>query len=298
MRRRYSLIRQPWRKLLYIQQPFPDNHTDSSFLSQLKRNSTVLRHSFWKLCFDSTLISAHLGLLALIGLVFLGMLEGKNEIEMSLGLTILISSMMIHLIISKDQVTKKNFFKILKSSLLITLSILTLSPVLKSLSESTSSDSIWSLSFWLTCLNIILNDYQFNSTDNNNLKGFLGMNILIFNVVLLASRLKTNLQVFCFILFSFEISCFLPLLINNLRLKIEFNLKNLQLRIYLLIIVFLHSLNCFLISINFNQNFIIGIIGYLFLNFCVLVCSPLYFLMLQKYKDELQGPWDIAQPVI
>lgn len=30
----------------------------------------------------------------------------------------------------------------------------------------------------------------------------------------------------------------------------------------------------------------------------ILFCLPGYFLFLQKYKNELQGPWDPAKPII
>ena len=33
-----------WRKLLYVQQPFPDNHVDGSFLEELQRNGTYDNH--------------------------------------------------------------------------------------------------------------------------------------------------------------------------------------------------------------------------------------------------------------
>jgi len=46
-----------------------------------------------------------------------------------------------------------------KSAFLIYCALLGLSPILKSLTKSTSSDSIWALSTWLMCINVFFFDY-------------------------------------------------------------------------------------------------------------------------------------------
>lgn len=46
-----------------------------------------------------------------------------------------------------------------KSAVLIYCALLGLSPILKSLTKSTSSDSIWAMSCWLMCTNIFFFDY-------------------------------------------------------------------------------------------------------------------------------------------
>lgn len=46
-----------------------------------------------------------------------------------------------------------------KSAVLIYCALLGLSPILKSLTKSTTSDSIWAMSCWLMCINIFFFDY-------------------------------------------------------------------------------------------------------------------------------------------
>ena len=46
-----------------------------------------------------------------------------------------------------------------KSAVLITCALMGLSPILESLTKSTSSDSIWALSCWLMCINVFFFDY-------------------------------------------------------------------------------------------------------------------------------------------
>lgn len=46
-----------------------------------------------------------------------------------------------------------------KSAILIYCALLGLSPILKSLTKSTASDSIWAMSCWLMCINVFFFDY-------------------------------------------------------------------------------------------------------------------------------------------
>lgn len=55
--------KRPWKKLLWVKQDYADNYTDSSFLSQLKRNSTVVTYSYWRLFRDFSLIGMHLSVI-------------------------------------------------------------------------------------------------------------------------------------------------------------------------------------------------------------------------------------------
>lgn len=280
----FSGIR-PWRKLLYIKQPYPDNYTDPSFLSQLKRNSTVQKYSYWKLVKDFSLISLHLSTLAIVHIVFFGIYNFNWDpiLPSSLGSILSIICYTIFKIYDDNSSTKGlNAFK---SSILIMFSILTLSPVLKSLSESTSSDSIWSLSIWLLICNLLFTDYHFDI--NEKFKPVFSMNILIANVIVLASRLESTGSVFCFILFAFEIYGMFPFFDIWVR-------KNFSLIHWCLLLIIGILVDFFIWKMSGAKMLIVWIS----LHFFVVLISPLYFLELQKYKNELQGPWDPAKPII
>lgn len=275
---------QPWRKLLYIKQPYPDNYTDPSFLSQLKRNTTVQKYPYWKLAGDFSLISLHLSTLAIVHIVFFGMYNFNWDpiIPASLGTFLSLVSFTIFNILDKTTPKTLNAFK---SSVLIMFSILTLSPVLKSLSESTSSDSIWTLSVWLLICNLLFTDYHFDI--NEKFKPVFSMNILISNVIVLASRLESTAAVFCFILFAFEVHGMFPFFDIWLR-------KNYHGAHWFLLFVLGIIVDFFILSMGGVKVLSV----WLSLHFFVVLVCPVYFLELQKYKNELQGPWDPAKPII
>lgn len=397
-----------WKKLLWLKQPYPDNYTDSSFLSQLKRNSTVVKYSYRKLASDFSLIVLHLSLILSVIVVFYGIYRlDWNSLKPTILSTILTVVGFIFYVVNLNirrnrelielqqlkikqlymlpnsnnlgnlrkcdindiiddfdsidleeyltEPSSPNFFETFKSSLLIILYLLTLSPVLKSLTKSTSSDSIWALSSWLCILNVMFNDYQIdfpklsksekelhwknvlfnnssrsrsspsssvsqsrsssvssifneqNQTTHSNHKTIsiqtgkmsdfdskssrksnFSNNIAVANAIVLASRLQSNASAFSLILFTIQ-ACGLFPIFNNYTRQCG-----------------LDAFHYFqLISIVFTVDILVWYLfglGWLLvwvaLHLMIVFVGPWYFLALQKYKNELQGPWDPAKPVV
>lgn len=399
--RRRSTGMAGWKKLLWLKQPYDDNYTDSSFLSQLKRNSTVVKYSYTKLMDDFSIIVLHLSIIMLTIVVFYGIYILKwNPIKPTLWSTIFTiigfiiyvvtlkirrnrelidlqqfkitqiyctspktdTTLQLDLINLEEYLTEPpapNIFETCKSSLLIILYLLTLSPVLKSLTNSTSSDSIWALSTWLCILNVMFNDYQidfkklslrekklhwsklfhnnytgmspivtptttrsssptptrttFSQRDNNTTildasvesanistrtnfnfqiehlqNSNFSTNIAVSNAIVLASRLPTNASAFSFILFCIQTSGLFPIF-NNFTRRAE--LRGFHQFQLISIVLIVDALVWHIFGLGWLTLWIA-------LHFMIIVIGPWYFLTLQKYKNELQGPWDPAQPIV
>ena len=124
--------------------------------------------------------------------------------------------------------------KTFKSSILIFLALLSLSPVLRTLTASTSSDSIWALSAILLLLNAILADYSTLNAKKQltgrsvfcnwtlaltlicefyfRLTSVISMNAAVSASAVLASRLTTDIAVFGLMLFSIQAFALFPIL--------------------------------------------------------------------------------------
>lgn len=364
--------KRPWKKLLWVKQDYADNYTDSSFLSQLKRNSTVVTYSYWRLFRDFSLIGMHLSVIMSVILVFYGIyvLNWDPVKPTIISTTTTFIGFAIYVLTLKirrnrelinlqkrkiEQLSKRrqvspfsrpnsqtsqssidtldgtlnhvnsinvsrhdlnlekyltepsppDLFGTFKSSLLILLHLLTLSPVLKSLINSSASDSIWAISGWLCFLNMLFNDYvidfprvsrvySLSSVDDQDLlkrkykSSNLSKNIALSNAIVLASRLNSNLSAFCFILFSIEVCGLFPVF-NNFTRRCQFWRFH---TIQIASIVF---------GVDYTMYRIFGLgwmACWVCLQLLIVVAGPFYFLELQKYKDELQGPWDTAHPVV
>lgn len=141
--------------------------------------------------------------------------------------------------------------KTFKSALLIYFALLGLSPILKSLTKSTSSDSIWALATWLLIINIFFFDYRslapskMSSPYSPNLSrkassprvavfqakstpaassprappfpSSLSTNAALMASTVLASRLPSTSSVFSLTLFSIQVFGLFPVFRRHLR---------------------------------------------------------------------------------
>ncbi|KAF5209040.1 hypothetical protein E0198_004954 [Clavispora lusitaniae] len=268
-----------WKKLLYLRQPYPDNYTDASFLDQLKRNSTVAKYSYRKLFADFSVCSLYGSLLLLVNVNFTAI---YSDLWRPPAPTLLASAFSL-LVLLADVVTgRRHKFK----AYAVLLSILLLvSPVLRSLTESTSSDSIWALSCFLTCLNAACHKYALDPTQPYH--SILSTNLSFANGIVLASRLSSSTSVFCFLVFSIEVSVLMPVFDYRLR-------QNSQAAHYVLLAVVMFIVSSMLYVVHGALMVFLYLLGIVFVS----VFLPLYFVFLQKYKNELQGPWDTAKPIL
>lgn len=136
--------------------------------------------------------------------------------------------------------------KTFKSAILIYFALLGLSPILKSLTKSTSSDSIWALATWLLIINIFFFDYgglyipsksrppttapnDANVPPNSTFApvhdvvrappfpSSLSTNAALMASTVLASRLTSTTHVFSLTLFSIEVFGLFPVFRRHLR---------------------------------------------------------------------------------
>ncbi|KAB5562684.1 phosphatidylinositol N-acetylglucosaminyltransferase-domain-containing protein [Coniochaeta sp. 2T2.1] len=182
----------------------------------------------------------------------------------------------------------------IKSAVLIYSTLLGLSPILKSLTRSTSSDSIWAMSFWLLAINIFFFDY---STDINPRKAApvasLSTNAALMASTVLASRLPSTGQVFSLTLFSIEVFGLFPVFRRYARQR--------SWRYHVVLTVLL------VLGAGGGVGMVMGggwktglagmVVGCLVSTLAMGGCSW-WLIGLQKYKNEIYGPWDPARPII
>ncbi|KAH8601822.1 phosphatidylinositol N-acetylglucosaminyltransferase-domain-containing protein [Bisporella sp. PMI_857] len=189
-----------------------------------------------------------------------------------------------------------------KSALLIYFTLLGLSPILKSLTESTSEDSIWAMSFILFAINIFFFDYR-TPVDNKNMPASLSTNAALMASTVLASRLPSTNQVFSLTLFSIEVFGLFPVFRRYARKR------SWRGHVALTILLVLGAGGGVGLVLgrggdregiwNFPyKSGILGlVIGVLVTGLAMGGCSW-WLIGLQKYKNEIHGPWDPARPII
>lgn len=265
-------------KVLWIKHSNPDSYVGPTFLSDLKRNHNVSKYHYSTVISDASVLLVSLSLAVVFLLTFIAIYQLDVKPHYFVALTTLADVPLANKWIQAR--SKKGRIAALKSGLIAAFAIMTLAPVLRSLTESTSSDSIWALCGWLIFLSVLVSARSSPA---------LSTNTTLAATIVLASRLKSSLDVFSFVLFSIETLVTLPLAFKWL----QHSEHSLAWRSSLLL----------LISIS-SWILIVWILGWLALTlwiFCQLIVIggiPVLFLSLQKHKDRISGPWDRAKPVL
>ncbi|KAI9736518.1 MAG: hypothetical protein M1818_006029 [Claussenomyces sp. TS43310] len=179
-----------------------------------------------------------------------------------------------------------------KSAVLIYCTLLGLSPILKSLTRSTSSDSIWAMSTWLLMINVFFFDY--GGGVGVKFPASLSTNAALMASTVLASRLPSTEHVFSLTLFSIEVFGLFPVFRRHLR--------HVSWRGHLVLTAVLVMAAGGGVGVVVSgggwKAALVGItLGNLLTGLAMGGCSW-WLIGLQKYKNEIHGPWDPARPII
>ncbi|KAI8329201.1 phosphatidylinositol N-acetylglucosaminyltransferase subunit C [Blakeslea trispora] len=282
----YNPHNPPWQKLLWVKQNYPDNYVDDTFLEELQKNVNVRTYDYWAMVYESGVITQHISSVVIFIAVFIYL-----QMNPTLGHHLILAGscstgigyLFWDLTMSKSSDYQYKRQRVAKSAFFFFITLLGLSPILKTLTSQISDDTIYALTVCCFLANILFHDY---TTQVNSVKipGSLSTNAAIFASVLLASRLDTNVDVFALLSFAVEWFSLLPIFKRHLR---EFNGY-----VQLALTLFMLSASILLFIRISKAVVFIYLLGFSFLTF---IC-PYWLIFIQKYKNEIHGPWDEARP--
>ncbi|KAL2269576.1 hypothetical protein VTJ83DRAFT_1760 [Remersonia thermophila] len=209
----------------------------------------------------------------------------------------------------------------IKSAILIYFTLLGLSPILKSLTRSTSSDSIWAMSFWLLAINIFFFDYSGGSRSGVAAAASaatttpgkpmpvasLSTNAALMASTVLASRLPSTGQVFSLTLFSIQVFGLFPVFRQCARRR------SWRYHVTLTVLLVLGAgagVGLILGDPHHHHHHhhhhhgwpwkrgLVGMLAGCLIALVAMGGCSWWLIGLQKYKNEIYGPWDPARPII
>ncbi|KAI7895209.1 phosphatidylinositol N-acetylglucosaminyltransferase subunit C [Mucor mucedo] len=283
----YNTNNPPWQKLLWVKQNYPDNYVDNTFLDELQRNVNVRSYDYWTMVYESGVITQHISSVVIFIAIFIYLqihsVSGNHLIwagSLLTGIGYIIWDLTLLKTRSNHEFKRQ---RVAKSAFFFFVTLLGLSPILKTLTSQTSDDTIWALTVCCFLANVLFHDYK---TQANSIKipGSLSTNAAIFASVLLASRLDTNFDVFGLLSFAVEWFSLFPIFrryLKDLSPKIQIGVTIAML------------LTCVALFVHISKAVaFIYVLGFCFLTF---IC-PYWLIFIQKYKNEIHGPWDEARP--
>ncbi|KAJ1965788.1 glycosylphosphatidylinositol anchor biosynthesis [Dipsacomyces acuminosporus] len=283
--------RRPWRKLLYIKQEYPDDYVDDTFLMELQKNTNVRMYDYSTVVRQTAVVTQHISSIMIFIAVFIylyrGSLTGGVLLWCSSTFTVLgfvfWDILNTYLRTPEQRVVRLN---LIKGAVFFALLLFGLSPILRTLTEDTSSDTIWAMTVLFFFVNLAFHDYSSGNLTNIRFPGSVSLNAAVLAGVLLASRLDSNLSVFAFLSFALQWFGLFPIFRRYLkRISAAASMAT------TLALALVAAVMFFYISRA------IAMLHVLSTSFITFGC-PLWLIWVQRYKNEIHGPWDEARPIV
>ncbi|XP_043287457.1 phosphatidylinositol N-acetylglucosaminyltransferase subunit C [Venturia canescens] len=272
----------PWKKNLYENRGLPDNYTDNSFLEELRKNIKPNGVSARGAIGLGASISIQLSIVILFVIIFIWLNQEWTtpKIIFSSSAILTVVGYIFHTISTLSDVPDR-VSKDLRTALIFLAFGYILSPILKTLTETVSTDTIYAMTIFMFLLHLIFSKY---GSPQVSLSDSLAITSSIFGSLMLASRLASPLHAFSLLTVAVQAFVLLPFLLARNTNKIAVSLVLAASTLYLLILV-----SSILASLYIAVTL-----------FVHLIC-PLWYIRWQKYKENIYGPWDeavLARPIL
>lgn len=263
-----------WKKNLYENRGLPDNYTDSSFLRELKKNIKPNNVTVRGAITLGASICIQLNIVILFVMVFTWLNNEwttPNIIFMS-STVLTVAGYICYIIKLPDR--HDRISKDLRTALIFLTFGYILSPVLKTLTETVSTDTIYTMTIFMFLIHLIFSKY---GSPQVSLSDSLSITSSIFGSLMLASRLTSSMHAFSLLTVAVQCFVLLPFLLSRTENKILISLTLTLSTLYLLILISPIIPFAFMIVTVFFH-----------------ISCPLWYIRWQKYKDNIYGPWDEA----
>lgn len=261
-----------WKKILYLDQGVPDNYTDKTFLTSMKKNVKVKKYSLKEVIFQSGIVSQQISIVSIFVAAFIYL--DLNVIQPTFIILMSFISVFVYVLSSMLCHTQK--FR-LEQFITVPAIVFVLSPILKTLTKTISTDTIYAMSTSMLIINLLLYDYGAGVA---GVSKALSLNAAIFAAVCLGSRLPSSWHVYAFVMLAIHLFALFP--------EIKKNLKLLHRKAYILLTEIL-ALVAVLLYIPISQQVsLILTIAHI----AVTLVFPLWMIWLQRLKNNIEGPWD------
>lgn len=262
-----------WKKNLYENDGRPDNYTDETFLKELRINTDYQEYTLIQCIAGATALVEELCIVVLFVLVFAYLL---NEwIEPS---AVFFSTSLLTLIgffyYRYESDLKTTVRQDIRTLLIFFVFGQIFSPVLHTLTDTISTDTIYTMTALMMFTHLVFFDYGVPVAIVSN---SLSLSAAMFGSICLASRLASPFH--AFVLMTVAIESFVLLPVLRTRLHFKFLTAS---------IITILSLSI-LYTVSFTMLIILAC-TVLFINF---LC-PFMFLRWQRHKNNIYGPWDEA----
>lgn len=269
--------KKPWKKILYGSREYPDNYTDKSFLQDLRKNVHVHTVSFREAILGAGRVTNAICVVVLFCIVYVYLYE--QLVDANTVFVYSCSGSMIGYLGYRCQSEFQNgywtcFYRDTRMVAIFLSVGFASSPILKTLTETISTDTIYAMTVFMMLIHLCFKDYGVSPA---LVSSSLSFNAAIFGSICLASRLASSFHAFVLLSLSVEAFVLLPLLMVKAGRSL----------CILILIIIITVIALWSLSPHMTIFFV------LLITFVNLIC-PIWFLKWQIHKENIYGPWDEA----
>lgn len=293
------MTRKPWRKVLYENQGVPDNYTDPSFLGELRKNVNLAHFTLGQALYAATTIVQQISRVIAFVVLF-AHLNSDVVQPWTLFLCVLgagASGYLLYAVVECRAVGQ--MLEDMRRAGVFLAFALCLAPIMKTLTETISTDTIYALVALMLLVHLLCHDYAPQNREgccreasakadfgeelpSEDVWSTVSLNAALSASVCLASRLQSSLHVAALSTLAVVMFVLAPLFASWLqgctpRLHVASTVGHAVVALAIL------SRLCWTSA---------TLLGLLLL--CVGFLLPAHFVHCQKYKDNIYGPWDEA----
>ncbi|XP_061682308.1 phosphatidylinositol N-acetylglucosaminyltransferase subunit C isoform X3 [Syngnathoides biaculeatus] len=272
-----------WRKVLWERQPYPDNYVDRRFLEELRRNEGLRQYRYWAVVQEAGLVGEQLSCVAIFITLWLYMEEGLLSPETLLVISLASSLLgygLYQALASQAQPVLQPRTRLadLQSAAIFLAFIFGFSPVLKTLTESVSTDTVYAMSAIMLLAHLVSFPYAYPSTP-----GCLSLNAALFASVCLASRLPGTLHTFTMLSCALMVFALWPCLLGQVKDRAP--------RYFAAVCAGVCAAGVGGLASRWPVGAAILALALV----SVMLMCPWLLVRLQRHKDNIHGPWDEAE---
>lgn len=258
-----------WKMVLYERSGYSDNYTDPQVWKSVQRNKHIKPIDFRSAAIKSTRLSSQISVTLIFWIVFLQLHENNPLWIVTYGF---FSSLIFLAYVISFQC--KNILPVLINVVFFICLGYVCTPVLKTLTDTISTDTIYVMGIILTLIHIAFHQY---GMDGVCVSPYVSLNAAICGAICLASRLQETTKAFALLTLAIQAFVLFPKVYETLNFSIV-----------IFVILIIGALSCtILISSTIAILFVFTVL-------LVNIAFPFGFVWAQKYKDNIYGPWDTA----
>uniref|UniRef100_A0A182WJZ7 Phosphatidylinositol N-acetylglucosaminyltransferase subunit C n=1 Tax=Anopheles minimus TaxID=112268 RepID=A0A182WJZ7_9DIPT len=264
--------RKPWKKNLYENAEYADNYTDPSFLKDMHTNLNLKTYTPMEAFTGATKLSQQISVVTAFLVIFHHLYLERIE-AMELFVQSAVGTILGYFVYAGREIQLAKFVEDSKTALAVLMFGFIFSPLLHTLTNSINTDTIFTMTFFVLVLHLIFFDYGVSVAFVSKA---ISLNAAIFGSICLASRLCSSLHAFVLLEVAAVFFALGPFLVRKLY-SVQLLVVSIAVCCY-----FLHSISHIILYTYIST-----------LAFVNLFC-PWLFVRLQRYKNNINGPWDEA----